>query len=74
MVNFTLPSPEKIIHFQWAGRQASDRHVQDLAFDTSQLGLGQVGQWSVDDSLKLKKNNHNANGRVGRPLTDTSNI
>ena len=49
------PSPEKkIIQFKWAGGQANDRHLQDLAFDTSQLGLGQVGEWSMYDSLHLK--------------------
>ena len=55
VVNMLKPSPEKkIIQFKWAGGQANDRHLQDLAFDTSQLGLGQVGEWSMYNILHLK--------------------
>ena len=62
---------KKIIQSQWAGGQASNRHIQDIAFSSSQLSLGQVGEWSTFYCLLLK-NLCISSGQVGRPLTDMS--
>ena len=48
------------------GRPLTD--TLEIGFPASQLGLGQVGEWSMSDGFLLKKIDCDHIGQVGRPL------